>query len=58
MRPERKRIDALKRIRGQERKMHFEGGGTVSQWRGKSWTNTDRRKEASRKACRRPCEAE
>lgn len=51
-------IDRSRAIRGIERKMHFEQGGTVAQWRGVSWTNKDRRKEAARKACRIPCDTE
>jgi hypothetical protein len=50
-------IDRLKAIRGLERQAHFTQGGTPSQWRGQSWSNKDRRKEADRKACRRSCES-
>lgn len=48
-----KKLDTLRLLRGFDRKAHFEAGGTPADWRGKSWVNTDRKKEASRKACRR-----
>ena len=40
--------------RGIDRKEHFEGGGTLSGWRGVHQVASDRRREASRMACRRP----
>lgn len=54
MRKELKAVETLKRIRGAERRMHFEAGGTPEAWRGRSWTTRDRRKESNRKACRGP----
>ena len=46
-------LKALARIRGLERKAHFENGGTLSDWRGGVHTVTkNRKKEQSRKACR------
>lgn len=41
-----------KAVRGLERKAHFEAGGTVEQWRGRKQVTTDRRKQASKQACR------
>jgi len=38
--------------RGIDRKEHFEGGGTLSSWRGIHQVTTDRRRESSRRACR------
>ncbi len=40
--------------RGIDRKEHFEAGGTLSGWRGVHQVASDRRREASRMACRRP----
>ncbi len=48
-----KQLEALARIRGEERKQHFANGGTLSDWRGGVHTVTkNRKKEQSRKACR------
>lgn len=38
--------------RGLDRKAHFAAGGTPADWRGLHLVEKDRRKEASRKACR------
>lgn len=51
-----RRIADMKAIRGLERKAHFEAGGTLDGWLGRSWVNTDRRKAADKKACRGPVE--
>ena len=49
----KQKLKALARIRGIERKAHFENGGTLSDWRGGVHTITkNRKKEQSRKACR------
>lgn len=49
----KQQLKALARIRGIERKAHFENGGTLSDWRGGVHTITkNRKKEQSRKACR------
>jgi len=43
----------LARIRGIERKKHFENGGEASTWRGgKKQVTRNRKKEKSRRACR------
>jgi len=52
MRKELKAVKASKRIRGEARRLHFAQGGSLPSWRGRSWVNTDRRKESDRKACR------
>jgi len=46
-------IAASKAIRGIDRANHFANGGTVEGWRGRRSVNIDRKKEASRKACRK-----
>ena len=35
------------------RKAHFANGGTTAKWCGKSNAHTDRKKQASKKACRK-----
>ena len=46
-------LKALARIRGQERKAHFENGGSLVAWRGGTHTITkNKKREQSRKACR------
>jgi len=48
-----KQLEQLARIRGQERKKHFEDGGTLVEWRGGTRTvTTDRKKQRNKKACR------
>lgn len=42
----------IKVQRGLDRQAHFSAGGTVEGWRGRHQVQVDRRKEASRKACR------
>ena len=39
-------------IRGIQRREHFANGGTTAMWRGRTVTFTDRKKAASKKACR------
>ena len=39
-------------IRGVERKRFFEEVGDLARWRGRSATHTDRKKRASKRACR------
>ena len=49
----RAQLKALTRIRGIEREIHFENGGTLSDWKGGYHTITvDKKKDHSRKACR------
>ena len=46
-------LQALKRIRGAERKAHFENGGSLHDWRGGLHTVTkNKKREQSRRACR------
>ena len=48
-----KQLEHLARIRGQERKKHFEEGGTLVEWRGGTRTvTTDRKKQRNKRACR------
>jgi hypothetical protein len=44
--------NTTKANKGAARKAFFEANGDVSSWRGRATAFTDRRKEASRKACR------
>jgi len=46
------RIDAFRRQRGVERRVHFETGGTPSSWRGIRQVIPDASKDSSRTACR------
>jgi len=40
-------------LRSARRKAHFEGGGTLTEWRGGNAVRiTNKKREASRKACR------
>ena len=39
-------------IRGIQRRNHFKNGGTLADWRGSKSVETDRKKAASKKACR------
>lgn len=49
----KQQLQALKRIRGAERKAHFENGGSLHDWRGGLHTVTkNKKREQSRKACR------
>jgi hypothetical protein len=44
--------DFLRAEGAQRRKAHFASGGDLATWRGIHTVQKDRRKEASRKACR------
>ena len=49
----KQQLKALARIRGAERKAHFENGGDLHSWRGGLHTVTkNKKREQSRKACR------
>jgi len=49
----KEQLAALKKVRGIERKAHFENGGTLVQWRGGTRTITvDRKKRRDKRACR------
>ena len=45
-------IDANTRLRGLARKEHFAEGRTLEDWRGICRIQLDKRKEASKRACR------
>lgn len=45
-------IETNKRIRGLMREHHFESGGRLDEWRGRSNVEVDRRKESRRRQCR------
>lgn len=53
-----KRLDTLRLLRGFDRAAHFAAGGTPADWRGEHNIRPDKKREASRKACRRPCDTE
>ena len=47
-------LQRLKAVRGIERKRHFDNGGSLVQWRGGTRTVTkNKKKEASKQACRK-----
>ena len=49
----KRQLEELARIRGEERKLHFQNGGTLVEWRGGTRTvTTDKKKEGNRRACR------
>jgi len=47
-----KAMASSRAIRGIQRRNHFESGGTLAAWRGAKSVETDRKKAASKKACR------
>ena len=47
-----KRYDGEKEQRAAARRAHFAKGGDTRGWRGRSTQFSDRKKDASRKACR------
>jgi hypothetical protein len=48
-----RQLEELARIRGAERKLHFEDGGTVHEWRGGLHTVTaNKKKVLNKRACR------
>jgi len=48
-----KQLEELARIRGTERKLHFEEGGTLHEWRGGLHTVTaNKKKVLNKRACR------
>ena len=46
-------LDASRAIRGIERRQHFEAGGTLAAWRGRSKCAIDRKKKNNKNMCRR-----
>lgn len=46
------KIEAFRRARGVDRRVHFEAGGTPASWRGVRQVIPDSAKEDSRSACR------
>ena len=48
-----RQLEELARIRGAERKLHFEEGGTLHEWRGGLHTVTaNKKKSRNKRACR------
>ena len=48
-----KQLEELARIRGVERKLHFEEGGSLHEWRGGLHTvTTNKKKKRNKRACR------
>ena len=48
-----KQLEELARIRGVERKLHFEEGGSLHEWRGGLHTITaNKKKKRNKRACR------
>jgi len=48
-----KQLEQLARIRGTERKLHFEEGGSLHEWRGGLHTVTaNKKKKRNKRACR------
>lgn len=45
-------VETNKRLRGIQRQEHFAEGRTLEDWRGITRIQLDKRKEASRRACR------
>lgn len=51
-------LDTLRLLRGFDRAAHFAAGGTPADWRGTSDVRPDKRRQASKRACRRLCDTE
>lgn len=51
-------LDTLRLLRGFNRAAHFAAGGTPADWRGTSDVRPDKRRQALKRACRRPCDTE
>lgn len=47
------RREMLNAAAGVARRAHFENGGTIATWRGRSMRETNRRREANRSECRK-----
>ena len=53
IRRRQKQLDQLARIRGAERKLHFEEGGSLHEWRGGLHTvTTNKKKQRNKRKCR------
>lgn len=48
----KKKFDPIKASKAAQRRAHFAAGGTLAMWRGAAHTFADRKKSASKKACR------
>jgi hypothetical protein len=48
--------DFSKRVRGIQREEHFKNGGTLEEWRGKHSVEVDKKKEDSKRKCRKNSE--
>jgi hypothetical protein len=51
-------LNTLRLLRGFDRAAHFAAGGTPADWRGTSDVRPDKRRQALKRACRRPCDDE
>jgi hypothetical protein len=47
----KKKFDPMKAGQSARRRAHFESGGTVAMWRGRSAVFTDRKKKQAQEAC-------
>lgn len=47
-------LEDIRLIRGFNRAAHFEAGGSLEAWRGRSDIRPDKRKAQNKTACRRP----
>lgn len=47
-----KRLNPRQHLKAAARRAHFERGGTLVMWRGAAARFTDRKKQASKRACR------
>jgi len=50
--PNQAALDSSKAVRGLDRAAHFAAGGSLAEWRGRHTVTTDRKKRASKRACR------
>jgi hypothetical protein len=48
----KKKFNPIKENASSRRKRHFESGGTLYQWRGRSCVIPDKKKESSKRKCR------
>ena len=49
----KRKLEAHRGTMGLIRKAHFETGGDLASWRGRASVQTDRRKKANKRACRK-----
>lgn len=53
MKKNKKKFDPLKAAAASRRKAYFANGGDLSTWRGRATVFSDKKKAASKKACRK-----